>query len=134
MAASTAGALKAKIESLGLGISAYRDRAPEGHALPYVQIIESVSTVPGPIEDHALGVGTELVQIDLFQTWRDAQHAPAESYTLPGALLAGLEGAQIVNIGSKRVYTVFVRNMRRMLEEDNNVVHYAIDVDLKREL
>lgn len=134
MPSTTTGALKVKIESLGLGIPAYRDAAPEGHALPYVRIIEAISTVPDPMEDHALGTGTELVQIDLFQAWRDASHAPLENYTLPGALLAGLEGAQIGNVGSKRVYTVLVRNMRRLLEEDNNIVHHVIDVDLKREL
>ena len=47
MAASTAGALKAYIESLGLSLPAFRDKKPTGQDLDrWVEITEDVSTVP----------------------------------------------------------------------------------------
>lgn len=141
-AATTAGALKAFIESLGLSIAAYRDTAPDGTAKPYVSILESISAVPDALEDGHLTTGVENAQVDVWQQYRDpASHAVTESYTLPASIAAGLHGSNLYvdanrpgTIGGKRVYGVLVRNLIRMpAEEEENVVHHVIDLHLMRE-
>lgn len=130
MATTAANAIKAQIESLGLSITAYRDRAPTNQAtLPYVTIHESISQVPDALEDGTLSTGVELVQVDVWQ------QVTAESVTLVGQIVAGLHGKPLQSIGSKRVYTSIVRNVLRMpIQLEENIVHSVIDLDLWREL
>ena len=138
MAASSSGALKAKIEALGLSLSAYRDNPPEGQALPYVTIHEWISVTTDESGDNGDGAtGRELVQVDLWQQYRDpTTKALTESYTLAGDLAQGLHGAQLANVGDSRVYGCRVRDAVRLLEPDgeNKVVHHAITVELSRVL
>ena len=128
MAATVAGALKAKIESLGLGISAYRDQPPAGQAPPYVVIQESIAMTPDRLEDGQLTTGTEQAQVDLYET------LGVESMTLAPGLLAGLHGARLVSIGTKLVYVVLVRNKNRTVDLQNTQIRHIIDVDVLREL
>lgn len=132
MAQTTSGALKAKIESLGLSISAYRDQAPPGQALPYVVIQEAVTTAPDPMEDGQLTTGAEAVQIDVWQ------EMGSETYTLVPGLLAGLHGAQLGSIGTpaKRAYVCLVRNHLRTTDIalEPARVRDIIDLDVLREL
>lgn len=130
MAASTAGALKAKIESLGLSLSAYRDQPPPGQALPYVVIAEAVATTPDPLEDGVLTTGAEAVQIDLYETLGE------EDYARIAGIMAGLHGARLPSIGTpgKIVYSVLVRNRQRIVDLQMTQVRHIVDVDVMREL
>jgi hypothetical protein len=128
MAATTAGALKAKIESLGLGISAYRDQPPAGQAKPYVSIQESIAMTPDSLEDGHLTTGAELVQVEVYET------LGAEDYALLQGITAGLHGARLASIGTKLVYAALVRNVIRDVDLQNTQIRHIIDVDVLREL
>lgn len=131
MAATTAGALKALIEGLGLGISAYRNHAPEGQAMPYIVIQEGISRVPNPIEDFTLTTGVESVQVDVWQTMG------AENHALVPGLLAGLHGKKTAAIGTpaRTVYSILVRNCQGPLEDEQLAqVRHIVDLDVEREL
>jgi hypothetical protein len=131
LAATSSGALKATIEGLGFGISAYRDQPPPGQALPYVVIQERVAMTPDPLEDGALSTGTESVQVDLYET------LGAETYAILPGILAGLHGSRLTasaKIGTKLVYVCLVRNVNRVVDLQMTQVRHIIDVDLEREL
>lgn len=135
MAASTAGAIKAKVEAAGLGLAAFRDEAPASQALPYVTIDESISLQPelgfNPLDD-AAGHVSEVVQVDLWQQWRDlATRAVTESYTLPGQLIRALHGVRLP-ASPKLVFECEVSHSIRMLERNDNLVHHAITVRIRR--
>ena len=135
MAASTSGALKAQIESLGLSIRAYRDRAPEGTKLPYVSIDEAVAVVPDKLEDGQATTGKETVTIHVFMSWKDpSTGAVLESYSLPGAIIRGLQGVGL-QAGPTRSYAVIVqREGPRIVEEETNIVHVPISAVVWRTL
>jgi galactitol-specific phosphotransferase system IIC component len=135
LAASTAGALKAKIEGLGLSISVYRDRAPEKTALPYVTVSESIAVVPDLLEDGATSTGKETVSIDLWQQWKVvATGAVAESYTLPGAIVRGIHGQSLATAPT-RAYAVIVHHLGpRLVDEESNIVHTVIQAVVWRVL
>lgn len=130
MAATTAGALKAKIESLGLSISAYRDQPPPGQSLPLVVIQESIATTPDPLEDGVLTTGVEMVQVDLHEA------IGSENYALAPGIIAGLHGARLTSVGTKLVYVCLVRNRIRTVDTtiEPNQIRHTIDVDVLREL
>ena len=136
MAASSAGALKARIEALGLGLAAYRDRPSEDTAKPYVSIVEGIDLRPDESGDNGAGAtGRELVQVDLWQQYRHpTTNALTESYTLAADLAKGLHGVSLANVGSSRVYNCRVQGSVRLLERDTNTVHSAITVELSRVL
>ena len=131
MASTTGGALKAKIESLGLGLAAYRDQPPPGHALPLVVIQESIAITPDPLEDGQLTTGAEQVQVDLFET------LGSEDSALARGIIAGLHGARLNSIGSapaRLVYVVLVRGKNRVIDLQMTQVRHIIDLDVLREL
>lgn len=138
MAATTAGAVKSYVEGLGLGVMAYRDEAPPGSALPYVTIAEAVAVVPKPssprFDAGSQKYVAETVQIDVWQSWRDATtRAVAESYTLAAAIARALDGAQLP-AAPTQVSGVRLINTVRLLEppEAPEVVHHAITVEIDR--
>jgi hypothetical protein len=134
MAATTAGALKALIESLGLGISAYRDEAPAGTARPYCTIIEELVMVADASEDGKAGTVAETCQVDLWQDWHDMTTGGVkESYTLAPAVRRGIDGARIAAIGTAVPYIALVRHSLRLLEPDENLVHTALTVEVRRQ-
>lgn len=133
MASTTAGALKALIESLGLSLSAYRDEAPAGTTRPYVTISEELTLVADPSEDGAAATVVETAQVDLWQDWHDTTSGGrAESYTLAPALRRGLDGARLVAVGTSIPYTALVRHTARMVEAPENLVHHAMTVEVFR--
>lgn len=135
MAATTAGALKALIESLGLSLSAYRDEAPAGTARPYVTIIEEIALIADSSEDGKAGTAVETAQVDLWQNWHNpTTGAVAESYTLAPALKRGIDGARLALIGTSVAYTALVRHSLRMVEVDENLVHHALTVEVYRQV
>lgn len=144
MSASTSGALKALIESLGLSLSAYRDRAPTTEvdgvtipaARPNVTISEALSITDDGHGRDADAV-TELVQVDLWQRLDGAENYsgrstdPVESLTLADALRNGLHGAQL-STAPTRAYGVVVDQMVRLVEDDTGIVHHALTVRIRR--
>lgn len=145
MSASTAGAIKARIEALGLGVSAYRDGAPIDAAgsitaaFPYVVIHEGIGIAwerHGDTTDPAAhDAVTELVQVDVFQAARKLTAGSSqnvESYTLPEAVMNGLRKSTGMTIRNNRVYGVLAVSARRWPIVDN-VVRHTIDVTLRRD-
>lgn len=148
MAATTAGAVKAYVESLGLSIAAYRDGAPTNDdgtvAAPYPHLViqEGIGYSPdrsGDFGDQAaVRTVTELVQCDLYQLARTLTAATpgsanAENYTLHGALVKRLHGARLGAIGLQHVDGCRVVGGRRWPIADN-VVRHTIDLEIRREL
>lgn len=139
MASTTAGALKTLIESLGLGLAAYRDEAPSlasgaAQPRPYVTIIEELTLVADPSEGGKAGTVVETVQVDLWQDWKVlGTNAVAESYTLAPALRRGIDGARIANVGTSVPYIALVRHTLRQLEAEENLVHTALTVEVFRQ-
>lgn len=144
MAATTAGAIKAYLETLGLGVAVYRDRAPEntplftdaGAARPYVTVTEGISVVTDPAfnsfdddQSHVI----ELAQVDVWQPWRYPEPAGgiAESYTLPDAVMAALDGSRLAEAPT-HVAGMRLTGAVRLLEVDDNVVHHAFTVEIRR--
>ena len=138
MALSSANALKAKIESLGLSLSAYRDAPPPEQALPYVTIHEWITVTTDESGDNGANpTGRELAQVDLWQQHLDPDtETLVESYTLASDLARGLHGAQLANVGDKRIYGCRVRDAVRLLEpnDEGGLVHHALTVELSRVL
>lgn len=136
MANSTSGAVKALLEAAGLGISVYRDTAPPDQALPYVTVQEGISFADEPAfsayDDPAHHV-TEEVQVDVWQQWRSATRALTESYTLADAVALTLEGALLTTLPTYGGHVVLT-GRQRLVEEDNNIVHDSITVELRRTL
>ena len=139
-AATSSGAIKAWLESQGLGISVYRDRAPENASLtssPYafVTVTEAISEVPDPLEDGAYSTGRELVQIDVWMQWRDKPGGTiTESYTLPRDIVRALQGHSL-DQAPTRAYAVIVQHLGpRTVDEEENVVHVPITAEIVRQL
>lgn len=133
MSATSAGALKAFLETQGLGLSFYRDGAPEGQAKPYGTVVEAIAITPDQSGDAGTNpTGRELAQVDLWQAWRDpTTKAIVESTTLPGAVFRALHGGRL-STAPTRVYGMVVQSMVRQLERENNVVHTSITVEIRR--
>lgn len=140
MAASAAGALKAKVESAGLGVAAFRDEArerPDGtpQPLPYVTITEGISTIPeshfNPLDD-AMGHVSELNTVHLWEEWRNqSTRALVESMTLRNALVRALHGVRLP-MAPTLVFQCSVDSAVRLLDRKANRVHTAITVRLRR--
>lgn len=127
MSATTAGAIKAHMESAGLGIAFYRDRMPPDAAIPCGVILEAVVIVPvkhGDFGDLSADRWVvETAQVSLYQAWRGADGHPGETYPLADQIhrrLHGsrLEGYAVGNAPSKRIHGVTVVGYRRMVDVD----------------
>jgi hypothetical protein len=137
MSASVSGALKALIESAGLSLTADRDqRSKTNTAVNWVTISEGISTVPASINTpyDPLGpkVVSELAQVDLWQKWRDSDNNVVESPALARSLIRTLDGARLPT-SPTRTWGVTVRSFHRMPpEQEANLIHTAITVQLIR--
>jgi hypothetical protein len=138
MAATTAAAVKAYLEGLGLGVPVFRDEAPAKQSLPYITVREDVANVPDldgdqgdPDAEHTTA---ETVQVDLWQTWRNPQTAAVvESYTLPKQIQRALRGAHL-DVSPTHTYGVVLTSTVRLLERASNVVHHASTAVVRRVL
>lgn len=134
MAATTSGALKAHLEVQGLGISVYRDAAPDGTAKPFITVSESLSTVPDLSGDFGSTnpvTVTELAQVDVWQNRRSG--LTGESYSLVRDVERALHGANLTAAPTK-VYGTRVIGSVRLTEPENDVVHQAVTVEIHRVL
>lgn len=141
MAATTAGALKATVEGFGLGLAAFRDRAPDGQGGVYVVIHESITRSSAghgdfgdPTADQAI---VEEVQLDLYEpALSDDKATVAESPTLRDDLQRRLHGCQIPS-APKRVHGCRVLNASRVPPapgDDTNKVRTIFTLALSRAL
>lgn len=140
MAATTAGAIKAHLEGQGLGVPVFRDEKPSDDASErYITIREDLSTVADGAwnaNDDPDGHVSELAQVDIWQKWRAVSAdsgAVVESATLPDAVARALTGVTLA-AAPTRVAGVTVVNRTRQLERENNLVHTALTVQLRRTL
>ncbi|OPC79937.1 hypothetical protein B4N89_02340 [Embleya scabrispora] len=138
MAATTAGAIKAHVEALGLSLPMFRDGPRPGQPLPYGVVTEGIS-IAQPLSSRgdfgdpdAEVVVTEQVQVDLIQQARDSAGRNTERYDLPGLLYRGLHGAQLTQAPG-HVYGVRVLSMGRDPIVDN-VVRHVLQLQLDRDL
>ena len=138
MALTTAGALKTLIESFELSVAAYRDRAPKEATLPYVTVDEALSIVPeahGDVADASAHHGvSEDVTVHLWEHWRDARGRSAEDVVLQRELRRKLNTAQPFEYADGvRVYGTRVVSSARLVEDEENIVHTALTVRLRRD-
>lgn len=137
-AASTSGALKGFLEAQGLGISVYRDQAPDNAPRPYVVVTEAVSIIPDGLEDGAIGTVKEHATVDLWMDWKNLTTGKlVESYSLPGSVGKALEGSRLMSVGPSKppqtVYGVLVHSIGpRIVEMDDNLVHVPFWVEVWR--
>lgn len=135
MAASLGGAIKALIESAGLGLAAYRDTAGANvTASKWVTISEAISvTTDRHGDDGTDDPVTELVQVDLFQPWRALSPGdPAEDYELADNLHDVLHGAALED-APMLVRSCKVDQVVRLVEDDRNLVHHAFTLRIRRD-
>jgi hypothetical protein len=143
VAATLAGAIKAHVESQGLGIAGFRDEVPEGQAFPYFVVREGIALTQEPTANAYSGdrAVIELVQLDLWMSKRNpANNAITENYTLPDAITAAVNGKSLV-AAPKKVYGMKVVGRTRFVQRDVGIantdaglIRYAITVEVKRNL
>lgn len=142
MAATTSGAIKARIESLGLNVPVFRDGPREGQACPFVVVTEAVSTGldqrgNGDFGDPAAGLAiVETVTVDLVQNARTkatAATAPSvERYGLAETIAHHLHGRPLPAHPAK-VTAVRVTDLDRFEIKDNRV-RTSITIAIHRQL
>lgn len=142
---TSSGALKALIESAGLGLAAYRDAAPADRKddLPYVTLDENVAAVPerhGDKQDPNGHHGeAETMTVHLWERFRGDDGKAAEDYRLPRELSKLLRTSPPFTYGSTnsggvvRVYGVSITARARIIEEDANIVHTTWTLALRRD-
>lgn len=142
---TSSAAIKALIESSGLGLACYRDAvaAADKDKLPYVTVDENVSVVPEQHGDKQDPDGhhgeTELVTLHLWERWKGDDGKPAEDYPLPRQLSRLLRTCGPFTYGSVdrggivRVYGISISARARIVEEDANVVHNTWTLRLRRD-
>lgn len=137
MSLTTANALKAWLESQGLGVAVYRDRLTEDKALPYITVSESISITGEPAFnsfDDPEGHVREVAQVDLWQRWLDPMsNTLGESPTLADAVMLALDGKRATTAPTW-VGGMTVDGAVRLLNVEGNYVHTAITVSIRRTL
>lgn len=149
MSATIAGAFKAYLETLGLGVPVYRDgapvvaRGPDGDVLaapPYVVVQDGVGVTPSLLggdlgDSDADRSQVELVQVDLFQLAREQVSATRTRTTEDPVLIArigrALTGTGIRPHAPVLVYAHRVTGGQRWPISDN-VARYTWTVEVQR--
>ncbi|MEU6229984.1 hypothetical protein [Streptomyces sp. NPDC047042] len=142
MAASTSGAIKARLESLAFGVPVFRDGPREGQAPPFVVVQEGMpagldTTANGDFGDPNAEVNIiETVTVDLVQLARVKTGARTtkntERYGLAEAIAHALHGCTLPAHPAP-VHAVRVQDIDRIPIADNRVRH-SITVQVHREL
>ncbi|WP_406338274.1 hypothetical protein OG987_13370 [Streptomyces sp. NBC_01620] len=140
MAATTAGAIKARLESLQFGVPVFRDGPRPGQACPYIVVTEAVSTGldtgNGDFGDPAADIQIiETVTVDLVQNAR-AKNGTAtknsERYGLAETIARALHGHPLPAHPAK-VTAVRFKDLDRFPINDNRV-RSSITIDVHRTL
>ncbi|WP_330236156.1 hypothetical protein [Streptomyces sp. NBC_00566] len=141
MAASTAGAIKARLEALGFGVPVFRDGPREGQDEPYIVVQEGMpaglDTGNGDFGDPTAEINiVETITVDLVQRARVQTGARTtkvtERYGLAEAIAHALHGCTLPAHPAK-VTAVHMQDIDRIPIEDNRVRH-SITVQVHRVL
>jgi hypothetical protein len=102
MSLSLAAAVKAHLETLGLGIPWFRDESPpyKGDGTeqmpPFGVVIDGLNVLPRMTGDRLAKRATEQVQVDVYEyELTPVTKERAESYTLAKDVVRGLLGARL---------------------------------------
>lgn len=142
MAATTSGAIKARIESLALGVPVFRDGPREGQACPFVVVTEALSVGmdtsgngdygdPDAVLSIVEKVGVDLVQNARVKTGA-ATAANVERYGLAETIAHQLHGRPLPAHPAK-VTAVRVTDIDRFPIADNRT-RTSITVEIHRQL
>ncbi|WP_407553073.1 hypothetical protein QOM21_23880 [Streptomyces sp. Pv4-95] len=141
MAASTEGAIKARLESLAFGVPAFRDGPREGQAPPFIVIeqqdITTNQRASGDFRDPDAEVTViETLTVDLIQHAR-LKAGPrvarnAERYGLAETIAVALHGCQLPT-SPVPVTAIRVRDIDRFPIAGNRIRH-SITVEVHRAL
>lgn len=142
MAATTSGAIKARLESLQFGVPVFRDGPRPGQDCPYIVVTEALSTGLDTLGCGDFGDPTADVQIietatvDLIQHARTQTGAATtrntERYGLAEAIARALHGHPLPAHPAP-VTAVRVRDMDRIPIADNKIRH-SITIEIHRAL
>lgn len=142
MAATTSGAIKARLESLAFGVPVFRDGPRPEQAPPFIVVTEALSTGldsrgNGDFGDTTASLAiVETVTVDLVQNARIKTGAATtknvERYGLAEAIAHALHGRPLPAHPAK-VTAVRVTDMDRIPIADNRIRH-SITVTIHREL
>ncbi|MFI6639950.1 hypothetical protein [Streptomyces sp. NPDC050504] len=142
MAATTAGAIKARLETLGFGVPVFRDGPREGQAEPFIVVQEGLPAArdlraSGDFGDPDATIEiAETVVVDLVQQARVKTGARTtkvtERYGLAEAIAHALHGCTLPDHPA-RVTAVTVQDIDRIPIEENRVRH-SITVQIRRAL
>ncbi|MFD3310064.1 hypothetical protein [Streptomyces sp. NPDC058694] len=142
MAATTSGAIKARLESLAFGVPVFRDGPREGQTEPYIVVQEGMSAGldlrgNGDFGDPDAEINiVETVVVDLVQLARIKTGASTtkvtERYGLAEAIAHALHGRPLPAHPAK-VTAVRVQDIDRIPIADNKVRH-SITVEVHRAL
>jgi hypothetical protein len=141
MAATTEGAIKARLEALGSGVPFFREGPRPGQAAPYGVIqrqdIRLNATANGDFGDPDADLSVvEILTVDLIQPARTKVNTRlaknAERYGLAEVIAAALHGCQLPDAPSK-VTAVRVQDIDRFPVTDNRL-RESITVEVHREL
>ena len=141
MAATTSGAIKARLEGLQFGVPVFRDGPREGQAEPFIVVQEGMpaglDTGNGDYGDPAAEINiVETVTVDLVQHARVKTGAATtkntERYGLAEAIAHALHGCTLPAHPAK-VTAVRVESIDRIPIADNKVRH-SITVQVHRVL
>ncbi|MFD1832406.1 hypothetical protein ACFSJS_22560 [Streptomyces desertarenae] len=141
MAATTEGAIKARLEGLGFGVPVFRDGPREGQDPPFIVVEQqSITTNPaaaGDFGDPAAEITvTEILTVDLIERAR-VKASPrvarnAQRYGLAEAIAHALHGCRLPAAPTP-VTAVRVRDLDRFPIADNRV-RSSITVEIHRPL
>ncbi|MGP3752204.1 hypothetical protein [Streptomyces sp. IBSNAI001] len=141
MAATTSGAIKARLESLAFGVPVFRDGPREGQAPPFVVVTEALATTMDTANgdfgdpDAELTI-VEKVAVDLIETARTKATAgtarAVERYGLAESIAHALHGHTLPAHPAK-VTAVRVTDIDRFPIADNRV-RTSITVQIHRVL
>ncbi|MGW1433126.1 hypothetical protein ACWD6K_31460 [Streptomyces sp. NPDC002431] len=141
MAATTSGAIKARLESLSFGVPVFRDGPRPGQAPPFIVVTEALATTMdtanGDFGDPDAPITiVEKIAVDLIETARTKAAAgtarAVERYGLAEAIARALHGHGLPAHPAK-VTAVRVTDIDRYPISDNRV-RTSITVQLHREL
>lgn len=138
MSLRTATAVKAALESLGLGMPVYTDRPAPGRQPPHIVVTElPAGATPeghGDFGDsNADEAVTELAQIDVTQRVKDPAGRMAEDPTVPDRIAVAMRGGRLLT-APWHVYGVQLDSFGPRRETTPGTAQTTITIRIRRAL
>ena len=138
MSVRTSTAVKALLETLGLGVPVFAGPVPPGKVPPFIAVAElptpalpeSHGDFGDPAADEAV---TELAQVDIVQRIRGGDGKAADDPALPDRVAAGLRGARLTT-APWHVYGVQLDGLGPRQETGPNTVQTSVTIRIRRAL